>query len=209
MSSIIKHYRRSRRPEGIWGRLALKAMNSNEHEAMPVWALAFVDASEDCRVLDVGCGGGANVARLLEKFPKSTVTGMDVSTLAIEKSSNLNNKPIVDGRCYIIGGNALQIPQAKETYDLVTAFETIYYWSSLELGASEAFRVLKPGGTLVIGNELDGLQPSDRELEKATGIMRVYSIDEIIEDLTEAGFTDFNTHHDEERHFICVTARKP
>ncbi len=209
MSSIIKHYNRSRRPNGFWGKRALKVMNSKQHEAMPTWALAFVEACEDCRVLDVGCGGGANIARLLEKFPKSIVTGMDVSPLALDKSRDLNYHAVVDGRCFIIGGNAVQMPLAKETFDVVTSFETIYYWPSLLSGANEAFRILKPGGTWVIANELDGLQESDRALERATGIMRVYSINEITQDLAEAGFTDITTHHDEERHFVCVIGHKP
>ena len=209
MSSIVKHYNRSRRPNGFWGKRVLKAMNSKRHEALPIWAMAELDAREDCRILDIGCGGGANVKRLLEQFPKSVVTGMDISQQAIDMAHELNYHAIVDGRCFVIGGNAAQMPLAKETIDLVTAFETIYFWTSLLTGAQEMFRVLKPGGICFIANELDGLEPSDRQLEKATGIMRVYSIDEITQDLTEAGFTDITSRHDTERHFICVTARKP
>lgn len=209
MSSITRHYIRSRRPKGFWGKRVLKAMNGKNHEALPNWVFSDFAAYDGCRVLDVGCGGGANVERMLNILPQSTVTGMDISSQALDMTRDINYHAVVDGRCFIVGGNAVQMPLAKETFDLVTAFETIYYWSSLALGANEIFRILKPGGTWVIANELDGLQPSDRQLERATGIMRVYSIDEIKQDLTEAGFTDITTRHDEERHFIQVTAHKP
>jgi hypothetical protein len=39
--------------------------------------------------------------------------------------------------------------------------------------------------------------------------MLVYTIDEITEALTNAGFTNILSRHEEQRHFICVTATKP
>jgi ubiquinone/menaquinone biosynthesis C-methylase UbiE len=100
------------------------------------------------------------------------------------------------------------MPRAKEMYDLVTAFETVYYWSSLELGLKEIFRVLKPGGTCVIANEMDGLDPEHKKLEKCIAML-VYSIEDISDILAKVGFTNIKQRHDEERHFICVTAKKP
>lgn len=207
--NIRKYYLRGRHPHGFWGNRALKEMNDKKHAAMPEWVFGELKLNEDARILDLGCGGGANIARMLEKCPKGTVTGLDISQLALEKSKELNYHAYVDKRCMISGGNAVQLPLARGMYDVVTAFETIYFWSSLTAGAEEMFRVLKPGGMCVIANELDGLQQSDRDLEKNPGAMRVYTIDEIKEDLSAAGFTNIQSRHDEERHFICVTARKP
>lgn len=102
----------------------------------------------------------------------------------------------------------MQMPLAKETYNIITAFETIYYWLSLELGFSEIYRLLKPGGTIVIGNELDGTQEIDRKIERATNYMRIYSIDEIEATLKQVGFTNIKSRHDEDRHFVCFTATK-
>ena len=89
------------------------------------------------------------------------------------------------------------------------SFETIYYWNSLELGVQEMNRVLRPNGIGLIANEMDGLEPDVRQFEEAVGNFRVYTIDEIKEHLTEAGFVDIKARHDEARHFICVTGRKP
>lgn len=209
MGNLHRYYTRGRNPHGFWGRQALKAMNSTKHAALPEWVLPDIHVAPEARILDVGCGGGANIDRMLKLFPDCKVTGLDNSQTSLEFAKDHNYRSFVDKRCLFVGGNAVQMPLAKDGYDLVTAFETVYYWSSMLLGANELFRVLKPGGTCVIANELDGLQPSDKELEKRTGVMRVYTLDEIKVYMAEAGFTHIESRHDEQRHFICVTGRKP
>lgn len=183
-------------------------MNSKQHAAMPEWVLAELDIKEDDHILDVGCGGGANIARMLKLVPKGKVIGLDYSELALEMAKDFNYHDFVDKRCLFMGGNAVQMPLAKEMYNIVTAFETIYYWLSLELGFADIYRLLKPGGTIVIGNELDGKQEIDRKIERATNYMRIYSIEDIEAHLKQVGFTNIKSRYDEERHFVCVTATK-
>lgn len=209
MGSLKRYYARGRHPKGFWGRSVLKAMNGSKHSALPEWVFSEVKLDKFSRALDVGCGGGANVARLLKLCPDCHVTGMDFSKLALEIATDFNYPAIVDGHCLVVGGNAIQMPLAREVFDLYTAFETVYYWASIEGGVAEAFRVLKPGGRIIIANEHDGLVPEDDALARAVGGMRIYSPDEISQSMEEAGFTDIESIHDEQRHFLCVTARKP
>ncbi len=206
--NMRKYYTRARHPKGFWGFRIIKAMNGKGHAALPEWVLADLQINEDATVLDVGCGGGANIARLLAKCPQGHVTGLDNSTISLEGTKDYNYRDVVDKRCLVVGGNATQMPLAKNLFDVVTAFETVYFWPSLAKGISEVFRVLKQGGTAVIANEMDGLSPEYRNIENAVGML-VYTIDEITEALTKAGFTDIQSRHNEERHFICVTAVKP
>ena len=70
-------------------------------------------------------------------------------------------------------------------------------------------RVLKPGGTLVIANEMDGEDESDRVTERAVGGMRIYTGDELRTFLKDAGYTHIDVRRDEQRRFLCVTAQKP
>ena len=208
MANLIRYYKRTSHPKGFLGKLALKTMNGKQHEALPEWVFAELQIKEDANMLDVGCGGGANVARLLKRCPNGKVTGMDRSKLALDVAHEVNYREVVDKRCYIIGGNINQLQCAKNLFDLVTAFETIYFWPTLEEGLAEVFRVLKPGGTVAIANEMDGLDPYYRKMEHAVGML-IYNIEEITESLKQTGFTDIHSRHDESRHFICVTARKP
>ena len=209
MGNIVTYYRRSRCPARFWGGRALKKMNGAKHADMPKWVFEDLEIPDNCRLLDIGCGGGANLNRMLSLNPTATAVGSDISKLAMEMTHEVNYRDIVDKRLLLLGGDATQLPLAKESYDLVTAFETIYYWHSIELGVHEMYRVLRPGGTCLIANEMDGLAADVRSLEQAVGGFRVYTIDEITEFLTNAGFTDIRSRHDEARHFICVTGKKP
>ena len=208
MAKIQKYYQRGRHPRGFWGKRTLKAMNGKGHAALPEWVFAQLDLSGKSRILDVGCGGGANISRLHKLCPDSRVTGLDYSQLALEITTDLNYPAIKDGFCLVVGGNAVQMPLARDIFDIAFAFETIYFWSSLDSGIAEIYRVLKPGGMIVIANELDGQEASDKELARAVVGMRVYNADEIKTGMSEAGFTNVTVHHDEQRHFLCVTARK-
>ena len=47
------------------------------------WGLQFLNAAPDAKVLDCGCGGGANINRLLKKCPEGIVKGIDLSLIHI------------------------------------------------------------------------------------------------------------------------------
>lgn len=208
MGKIHRFYRRGRHPRGFWGRRALIAMNGKKHEALPEWVFGQLPLEDGLRILDIGCGGGGNIRRLLERCPKGHVTGLDISKLAVEMTTDENYPAVKDGLCLVVGGNAVQMPLAKDIFDIAFAFETIYYWSTIDGGFAEAYRVLKPGGTLVIANELDGLGPDDEILARRVGAMRIYTPDEIEMSLREAGFTDITIDRDEKCHFLYATAKK-
>ncbi len=205
---LSKYYDRAYYPHGFWGKRVLKAMNSDEHSSMPVWALEGVQLCDKPSVLDVGCGGGANIRRLLKQFPGSTVSGIDHSPLAIDYAYYLNLDEIMK-RCIVMEGDIENMHLGKEVFDLVTAFETVYYWVEMDLCLARILRVLKPGGTLLIANELDGDNPQHQVIGfKAKNWMHVYSAEEMAKLLNEAGFANVGTTRDEARNFIRITGQK-
>ena len=209
MKKLYRYYERGRSPKGFWGGRTLLAMNGKEHAAMPEWALAELKINPGDHMLDIGCGAGANISRMLSMCPECMVRGVDLSKKALEYATDHNFKAVKDGQCVIVGGSATQLPLAKNVYNVVTAFETIYYWPTIASGFSEALRVLKPGGTFLVANELDGEGQEYRDMERAIGGIRIYTIEEIEQQMEELGFVDIKSRHDKERHFICVMARKP
>lgn len=50
------------------------------------------------------------------------------------------------------------LPFDDGAFDLITAVQTHYFWPDLEKGVSEAYRVLKDGGTFIIISELYKIQ---------------------------------------------------
>ena len=67
MGLLSKFFSNARKPEGFLGKIMVNGMNGGGHAAMANWALAMVTIGRDDRILDIGCGGGANIARLLQR----------------------------------------------------------------------------------------------------------------------------------------------
>lgn len=206
--NLLKYYDRSRCPQGFWGRRVLKAMNGEAHGEMPNWALDALDLPGDVRMLDIGCGGGANMRRLLQRYPDGTVTGIDHSPLALDYAYNLNYNDMMV-RCIVLDCAIEGMLLGKESFDLVTAFETIYYWTGIEDCLSRIHRVIKPGGVLLIANELDGDNDAARSLElKSKDVFHIYPLSELTHILSNSGFGNIIVKRDDARHFINVTCHK-
>ena len=170
--------------------------------------LSEVPIAENADILDVGCGGGANIARLLSRAPKGTVTGIDYSSVSVKKSREVNAKAIAAGRCHVVEGSADALPFDEYSFDLVTAFETVYFWPEIEKCFAGVRRALKDGGHFVIVNEDDGLSGNNEKWEKMIDGMHTYTPDELRTHLTAAGFHDISVRRDEQRHWLCVMVEK-
>jgi len=208
MKILSKIFSNTRKPEGFFGRMIVNGMNGGGHAKLAGWGLSEVSIAENADILDVGCGGGANIARLLRRAPKGTVTGIDYSSVSVKKSSEVNAKAIAAGRCQVVEGSADALPFEDDSFDLVTAFETVYFWPEIEKCFAGVRRTLKDGGHFVIVNEDDGLSGNNEKWEKLIDGMHTYTPDELRTHLTAAGFHDITVRRDEQRHWLCVTAEK-
>lgn len=50
----------------------------------------------------------------------------------------------------------MALPFEEASFDLVSAFETVYFWPDLNRGFREVFRVLAPGGRFLVVCEGSG-----------------------------------------------------
>lgn len=66
-----------------------KMMNSG-HSRLSQWGFSNISVNPDAEVLDVGCGGGANIAVWLSKCRNGHVTGLDYSEVSVSESRKLN-----------------------------------------------------------------------------------------------------------------------
>ena len=109
----------------------------------------------------------ANIKRLLKRCPRGIVKGVDYSAVSVEKSRRLNAEAIQRDRCVIWQGSVQRIIFASDWFDAVTAFETVYFWPDLAKCFQEVWRVLKPGGTFLICNEVNGDTDKDKNGQKS------------------------------------------
>jgi SAM-dependent methyltransferase len=95
----------------------------------------------DRRILDAGCGTGAN---LVELQARGRAFGIDVSpdALALCRSRGVR----------VARAGVLQLPFADGSFDCVTSFDVLYHrWVADDLAAArEMVRVLRPGGWLLV-----------------------------------------------------------
>ena len=203
----MSFFENTRKPEGLGGKLMLAMMNVG-HRALADWGLQFAEIAKNARVLDCGCGGGANIRTMLKKCPNGEVKGVDYSPVSVEKAKKVNEDAILNGRCVILQGNVADLIFAANQFDLVTAFETIYFWPGLKKCFFEVNRVLKNGGTFLICNESDGTNAADEKWTKLIDGMKIYTSDQLIAALKEAGFTEIKTYSNTKKHWISIVATK-
>ena len=202
----MSFFENTRKPVGFGGKLMVAMMNLG-HSPVARWGLRFLKIASDARVLDCGCGGGANIKRLLRKCPHGSVNGIDYSSVSVEKSKKINRVAIAEGRCAVRQASVAELPFAAEQFDVVTAFETVYFWPDLQQCFMEVHRVLRPGGTFFICNESSGDTDKDEKWTKIIGGMTIYNDTRLKVYLEQAGFRDVLIHKSK-LGWLCVTACK-
>ena len=201
----MSFFENTRKPVGFGGKIMVAMMNVG-HSTVARWGLQFLELAPDAMVLDCGCGGGANMKRLLKKCPQGIVKGIDYSPVSVEKSKKVNAVAVTKRRCDVLCASVAELPFESEKFDAVTAFETVYFWPDLPQCFREVYRVLKPGGTFLICNESNGDTDKDERWTEIIGGMTIYKDVELKAYLEQAGFYEVQIH--KKKSWLCVTAQK-
>ena len=117
--------------------------------------IAEVVRPED-RVLDIGCGTGTLALRCIAKG--ATVTGIDSSAFMLQQARKNAEAAGVTDRLRLVKDSATQLPKhfADGSFDTVVATAALgeFPKSYLEYIFQECRRLLKPGGRLIVADEL-------------------------------------------------------
>ena len=176
-------------PRGRMGRFMLRFMNLC-HAPLTNWGLSLVDFRDGWTMLDIGCGGGATLRRLLRRSANSIVYGLDISEESVAKARQLNSA-VLGSRVFVEQGTANELPFDDRKFDLVTAVETIYFWPDLPQCLSEVRRVLKPGGLFVVIVEVADSNSKWTDLVEG---MTAYTPEQLRDLLDDAGFLHTEIH---------------
>lgn len=176
-------------PKGRMGRAMLKFMNLC-HAPLTNWGLNLVGIQDEWTMLDIGCGGGATLRRLLKRSKNSMVYGIDISEESVVKAIKVN-ADVIDKQVFVQQGSAAELPYEDRKFDLVTAVETIYFWPNLSRCLQEVHRVLKPGGSFAIMVEV--IDTNSKWTSVVDG-MTAYTPDQLKALLDDAGFVQTEIH---------------
>ncbi|MDQ2630500.1 MAG: class I SAM-dependent methyltransferase [Actinomycetota bacterium] len=110
-------------------------------------AAAVLHVGDPERILEVECGEGDGTLFLAREFPSARVRGVDGSAEAVRRASGrIGLDP--EGRIAFKQGSTRSLPFPDDHFDLLAALDA-------RPAASEAARVLRPGGFLALARSSD------------------------------------------------------
>ena len=199
----ITQYMKPHDEEGIE---TIKNMNE-EHEKISNFAFECIEIGKNDRILDIGCGGGVNIEKFL-KLTTNNVDGLDYSEISVSESIKRNQNAVNEKRCEVIQADVCKMPIADESYDLISAFETIYFWPDIANTFKEVSRIIKPNGQFMIAQGTDGNHPDDERWLNTVEGMTIYTAPELERYLLDAGFSSVKSFKKENEYILIVIAKK-
>jgi len=103
------------------------------------------------KVLDAGCGIGGSSIFLAERMG-CTVTGISLSEQQVTRAKEVAIKKKVEDKVEFTTMNYCATSFPNESFDVVWGCESICYADDKEQFVNEAWRLLRPGGRLIIAD---------------------------------------------------------
>ena len=175
------------KPTGFFGKILAKGM-ARGHKKFYKNALKAINPKKDDKYLEIGFGSGIFIKKYM--FHVSKIAGIDHSEDMVKLASDINRKLVESRKAEFKHGYASSLPWADNEFTVVAAIEVFFFLNETEKTLKEIFRVLKPGGRLIIEmafNKDDGADHT-RHIKKMG--LKLYSGEEMKKLLKKAGFNN-------------------
>lgn len=137
------------------------------------------------QLLDVGCGVGGSSLHLWNKY-QTRATGITLSPYQANRAGERAREAKANGSLGFLVADALQVPFADNSFDWVWSLESGEHMPDKTRFLAECYRLLKPGGTLMLATwchrPIDGEQGrlTADEVEHLSQIYQVYYLPYVI-----------------------------
>lgn len=141
--------------------------------------LQWLGLKDGMRILDAACGPGFFTEQLAKKLPNSQIIGLDMDEDLLKQAEELLNEQVKENVAFV-QASVYKTNLPDNSFDFVVARMLFLHLHKAEEAALELYRVLKPGGKLVIIDiddgifgviqpDIDGFQAITRKFTKMQG----------------------------------------
>jgi ubiquinone/menaquinone biosynthesis C-methylase UbiE len=164
----------SKKPKGFEGNIMLNIMN-NAHNSIFKLGIKNINIIDNNKLLDVGFSGGKALKLLSKKYNTIKLFGIDFSEEAFKTASKNNKNYIKSGKIKLIRADIDNIPFSDNCFEIITAFQTHYYWENLPNKIKEVYRVLKNNGQFIMVAEKFKINYHMREYKNEDEIIKLFN----------------------------------
>lgn len=137
-------------PHGVLGWLAGHLM-ARKNAGLNSAAVGVLEVRDGDRVLEIGFGHGRTVREIARSAAGVFVAGIDPSATMVRQASGRNRALMREGTVDLKEASVASIPYSDASFTKVLAVNSFQHWPEAIASLREVRRVLRPGGSLVLG----------------------------------------------------------
>jgi len=141
-------------------------------------------------IIEIGCGSGYGTKLINEYFKPKAITAIDLDSRMIELAQKINTNPRVT---YAVG-DVTNLAFPANTFDAIIDFAIIHHIPNWEACLKELYRVLRPGGEIIIEDgSIESFETTVGRLLRTVlthPYAEMYRLDGFTHTLKQIGFMD-------------------
>jgi ubiquinone/menaquinone biosynthesis C-methylase UbiE len=198
----------ARKPTGPFGQYVMTSIFNNVNADLNSLVKEILNPEINDKILEIGFGSGKLIHEIAEIISEGIIEGVDFSDTMLKQASKVNKQYISTGTVKLQKGECSNLPYDNESFNKICSVNNLYFLREPDKCFLEIFRVLKYGGKIVIGFR-DKKQMNHLNLDR--DIFNTYSLDEVIDLLTNSGFLNAQIVKRDGKWLMsyCAVASKP